>query len=144
MTETSSTPAATITADRASAVAEAAVAEAGPLGVPFAVVVVDAGGFPVATRQMAGASQAAVEASTAKAATAMLFARSTKALARTTLPGTQLSPPDGLADGHTAAFAPGGVPLGDADGQVIGAIGVCGGTPEQDHKVAKAGAAARA
>ena len=35
----------------------------------------------------------------------------------------------------------GGVPL-KADGRVVGAVGVSGGTPDQDHEVAEAGAAA--
>ena len=37
---------------------------------------------------------------------------------------------------------PGGVPLKNADGQIIGAIGVSGSTVEDDHAVAEAGAAA--
>jgi uncharacterized protein GlcG (DUF336 family) len=37
---------------------------------------------------------------------------------------------------------PGGVPLTNADGDVIGAIGVSGSTVENDHTVAEAGAAA--
>ena len=35
----------------------------------------------------------------------------------------------------------GGIPL-EADGKVVGAIGVSGGSVEQDHEVAEAGAAA--
>lgn len=49
----------------------------------------------------------------------------------------------GIAEAHRGRviiFA-GGIPL-EADGQVVGAVGVSGGTPDQDHEVAKAGAAA--
>jgi uncharacterized protein GlcG (DUF336 family) len=127
--------------DRAGAAIEAAVATADALGVRLAVVVVDAGGFPVATRLMPGAAQKAIEAATAKATTAVLFARATKSLASITLPGTELLAGEGEADGKTAAFAPGGFPVRDSDGRAIGAVGVCGGTPEQDHAVAKAAAA---
>lgn len=125
----------------ASAAIEAAMAKARSLGTSFAIVVVDQGGAPVARRQMAGAASAAVEAGTAKAATAVLFARPTRALARITAAGTQLSPAEGETDGTTAAFSPGGVPLTDEDGRIIGAIGVSGGTPQQNHAVAKAAAA---
>jgi uncharacterized protein GlcG (DUF336 family) len=144
MAKKSHPPAATVTGSRATAAIEAAVARAAALGVPFAVVVVDCGGSPVASQQMDGAAPTAIEAGTAKAATAVLFARATKALARTSLPGTQLSPAAGLADGFTAAFAPGGVPLTDEYGRAVGAVGVCGGTPDQDHDVAMAAAAAAA
>ncbi len=37
---------------------------------------------------------------------------------------------------------PGGVPLRNAAGEVIGAVGVSGSTVENDHAVAEAGAAA--
>jgi uncharacterized protein GlcG (DUF336 family) len=144
MAAKSDPPAATVTGIQATAAIEAAVARAAALGVPFAVVVVDSGGSPVASQQMAGAAPTAIEAGAAKAATAVLFARATKALARTSLPGTQLSPAAGLADGLTAAFAPGGVPLTDSCGRAVGAVGVCGGTPDQDHEVAMAAAAATA
>ena len=44
------------------------------------------------------------------------------------------------SDGRIMIFA-GGVPL-KQDGKVVGAIGVSGGSGEQDHSVAEAGAAA--
>jgi uncharacterized protein GlcG (DUF336 family) len=144
MAQISDPSVATVTGGRATAAIEAAVARGTALGVPFAVVVVDSGGSPVASQQMAGAAPSAIEAGAAKAATAVLFARATRALARTSLPGTQLSPDAGQADGRTAAFAPGGVPLTDSRGRAVGAVGVCGGTPEQDHEVAVAAAAAAA
>ena len=37
---------------------------------------------------------------------------------------------------------PGGIPLKDAKGEVVGAIGVSGSTVENDHAVAAAGAQA--
>ena len=72
-----------------------------------------------------------------KAATAVAFRTSTATLAsRTTDPVRAQSL---LAAGFT--LLGGGVPL-SAGGQVIGAIGVGGGTPAQDVTVAEAGAAA--
>ena len=46
-----------------------------------------------------------------------------------------------VSNGGLITF-PGGVPIKDADGTVIGAIGVSGSTVENDHTVAAAGAAA--
>ncbi len=37
---------------------------------------------------------------------------------------------------------PGGVPIKNAEGEIIGAIGVSGSTVENDHTVAEAGASA--
>jgi uncharacterized protein GlcG (DUF336 family) len=36
------------------------------------------------------------------------------------------------------AFVPGGVPIRDEAGRVIGSIGAGGGSPDQDHEVAAA------
>lgn len=44
-----------------------------------------------------------------------------------------------LRNGGLITF-PGGVPLKDGSGTVVGAIGVSGGTVDQDHDVASAGA----
>jgi uncharacterized protein GlcG (DUF336 family) len=46
-----------------------------------------------------------------------------------------------VADGRAVAFG-GGIPLTDEDGRVVGGVGVSGGSPEEDHDVAAAGAAA--
>ena len=46
-----------------------------------------------------------------------------------------------VSNGGLISF-PGGVPLKDSSGDLIGAIGVSGSTVENDHKVASAGAAA--
>jgi uncharacterized protein GlcG (DUF336 family) len=53
--------------------------------------------------------------------------------ARSTVVGIQAS-----NQGHLVIF-PGGIPLTE-NGMVVGAVGVSGGTVEQDHDVAAAGA----
>jgi uncharacterized protein GlcG (DUF336 family) len=57
------------------------------------------------------------------------------------LPPGAGQPPAGGA-GDTDALAPGGVPITDDTGRAVGAAGACGGTPDQDHEVALAAAAA--
>ena len=60
---------------------------------------------------------------------------------------SEISGPNGPAFGlpesvgRPPAIFPGGIPL-KRDGAVVGAIGTSGGLPEQDHEVARAGAAA--
>lgn len=49
----------------------------------------------------------------------------------------------GAASQEPLAFVPGGVPVRDADGRVIGGIGSSGGSPDQDLEIANAAVAAR-
>lgn len=46
-----------------------------------------------------------------------------------------------VGGGRAVAFG-GGIPLTDEGGRVVGGVGVSGGSPEEDHDVAAAGAAA--
>ena len=55
-------------------------------------------------------------------------------------PGQPLYGIEASNDGNLICF-PGGIPL-QRDGEVAGAIGVSGGSVEQDHEVAEAGVAA--
>ena len=89
-----------------------------------------------------GAVLGAIEISISKARTAALFRAPTEALWDYARPG---GPSPGLenSNGGLVVF-PGGLPLFDATGQLIGAIGVSGGAPSQDLDIAKAAAAALA
>jgi uncharacterized protein GlcG (DUF336 family) len=101
------------------------------------VTVVDAFGDEKATTRMDGNAGAAVVLAPIKARTSAAFRTATVTLAANT------TDPARIASFTTAGFSllGGGVPLVH-DKQVIGAIGVGGGSPEQDHAVATAGAAA--
>lgn len=127
----------TLSSGQAQRVLEAAERAARGAGVAaFIVVVDDCGDLKAASRQD-GNSRASLTLAPLKAATALAFRTSTATLAgRTTDPVRAQSL---LAAGFT--LLGGGVPL-TAAGQVIGAIGVGGGTPEQDIQIAEAGAAA--
>jgi len=116
---------------------EAGRSEATELGIPFTIVIVDGGGFLVAASRMDGAALASVELSQSKARTSVLFAQPTKNLAGAVQPGGPLY---GIEAGtrDPLVFLAGGVPVIDPDGQLIGAIGVGGGFPDQDHQVAEA------
>ena len=124
----------------ATQVIEAARKRAEKVGVPQNIAVVDAGGHLVAFARMDGAWLGSIAIAKNKAYTARAFDMSTKELARLSQPG---APAFGIADStdRPIAIFPGGVPLLSGK-TVVGAVGVSGGTPDQDHDVAEAGAAA--
>ncbi len=129
-----------VTLNAALAVIEAARKRAEKIGVAMNIAVVDDGANLVAFMRMDGAWLGSIEIAQDKAYTARAFDISTKELASMSQPGEPLF---GIAQTHRGRviiFA-GGIPL-KADGQVVGAVGVSGGTPDQDHDVAEAGAAA--
>jgi uncharacterized protein GlcG (DUF336 family) len=120
---------------------EAGKAKAAALGIAFTISVVDAGAYLVAAARMDGAAMAAVETSQTKARTSVLFAQPTKELAEAAQPGAPLFT-HWASIRDPVAFVPGGIPITDTEGRVIGAIGAGGGSPDQDHEVATAAAAA--
>jgi uncharacterized protein GlcG (DUF336 family) len=115
--------------------ADAAVAEVAKVGsAPDAIAIVDHGGFLIYFERMDNISLGAVENAINKARSAALFRRPTKVFE------------DALAGGRNAILAlrgavplEGGVPI-ISGGKLVGAIGVGGGTAQQDGQVAKAGA----
>ena len=131
----------TLTLELAERAIAAGRAHAEELGVPMNIAVLDAGAHLVASARMDGAALAAIETSAVKARTALLFAQPTRALAAAVQPGGALFTIEG-ATRDPLAFVPGGIPVPDADGRVIGAVGAGGGTPDQDHEVAAAALAA--
>jgi uncharacterized protein GlcG (DUF336 family) len=107
---------------------------------PMNIAVADAGGNLVAHVRMDGAWIGSIDISINKAFTARAFDISTKDLAKQAQPGGQFYGIHVSNKGRVMIFA-GGVPL-KRNGQVVGAIGVSGGSGEQDQAVAEAGAAA--
>ena len=107
---------------------------------PMNIAVADAGGNLVAHVRMDGAWVGSIDISINKAFTARAFDIATKDLAKHAQPGGQFYGIHVSNNGRVMIFA-GGVPL-KRNGQVVGAIGVSGGSGEQDQAVAEAGAAA--
>ncbi|HEX7289515.1 MAG TPA: heme-binding protein [Conexibacter sp.] len=130
----------TITLEAAQAVVDAARAKAAEIGVPMNVAVVDAGNNLTAFARMDGAWLGSIDIAQSKAYTARAFDMSTQDLAPLCQPNQPLFGIQAGNQGRLIVFA-GGIPL-VADGEVIGAIGVSGGSVEQDHAVAEAGVAA--
>jgi uncharacterized protein GlcG (DUF336 family) len=124
----------------AKAVIAAAEAKAAEIGQPMNIAVADAGGNLIAHVRMDGAWLGSIDISIKKAYTARAFDIATRDLAKHSQSGGQFFGIHASNDGKIMIFA-GGIPL-KRDGKVVGAIGVSGGSGEQDHAVAEAGAAA--
>jgi uncharacterized protein GlcG (DUF336 family) len=116
----------------------AAEKKASEIGQPMNIAVVDAGGNLVSHVRMDGAWIGSIDISINKAFTSRAFDISTKDLAEHSQSGDQFFGIHASNQGKVMIFA-GGIPLRKGD-SVIGAIGVSGGSGDQDHSVAEAGA----
>jgi uncharacterized protein GlcG (DUF336 family) len=115
--------------------------KAAEIGQPMNIAVADAGGNLVAHVRMDGAWLGSVDISIKKAFTSRAFDIATKDLADHSQSGGQFFGIHASNGGKIMVFA-GGIPLKDSSGRVVGAVGVSGGSGEQDHGVAEAAAAA--
>lgn len=129
-----------VTLGAARAVIDAARAKAEEIGVPMNIAVVDEGNNLTAFARMDGAWLGSIDIAQNKAYTARSFNMSTKELAPLCQPNEPLFGIHASNQGRLIVFA-GGIPLKSGD-EVVGAIGVSGGSVEQDHEVAEAGVAA--
>jgi glc operon protein GlcG len=126
----------TLSLATAKQVAVACESEALKNNSPVVIAIVDEGGNLINLERMDEAQIGSVEVAQAKAHSAIAFKRPTKSFQ------------DSLAQGNLAVLkvpgtmaSEGGVPL-IFDGKIIGALGISGGTPQQDGMVAAAGASA--
>src|SRR6202161_2222842 len=129
-----------ITLADAKRVLAAAERKAEEIAQPMNIAVVDAGGNLVAHVRMDKAWMGSVDISIKKAWTSRAFDIETKALGELSQSGDQFFGIHASNGGKVMIFA-GGIPL-KKGGKVVGAIGVSGGSGEQAHAVAEAGAAA--
>lgn len=129
-----------VTLEQANTVVAAAVAKAREIGAKMDIAVVDAGANLKAFVRMDGAWLGSIDIAVRKARTARFFDMNTGEIGKLSQPGGSLF---GIehSNGGLISF-PGGIPLRNKSGAVIGAIGVSGSTVENDHAVAEAGAAA--
>jgi len=118
----------------------AAEKKAQEIGQPMNIAVADEGGNIVAHVRMDGAWIGSIDISQKKAYTSRAFDIATKDLAKHSQSGGQFFGIHASNNSKIMIFA-GGIPL-KRDGEVVGAIGVSGGSGDQDHGVAEAGAAA--
>jgi len=129
-----------ITQELAQTVIEAAIQKATELNTKMDICVVDAGGNLKAFMRMDGAWLGSIDIAIKKARTARFFDMNTGDIGNLSQPGGPLYNIE-HSNGGLITF-PGGIPIKNASGEVIGAIGVSGSTVENDHAVAEAGVVA--
>lgn len=126
-----------ITLEQAQTIVKAALAKADELGLKMNVAVVCGGANLLAFARKEGAWLGSVDIAIKKAKTARYFDMPTGELGKLSQPGGPLYNIE-VSNGGLITF-PGGLPIKDAEGKVIGAVGVSGSTVEDDHTVAQAG-----
>ncbi len=129
-----------ITLKQAKLAVSAATEKALQIDTKMDIAVVDAGANLKAFARMDGAWLGSIDIAIKKAKTARFFDMNTGDIGGLSQPGGSLF---GIehSNGGLITF-PGGVPIRNSDGEVIGAIGVSGSSVENDHAVAEAGAKA--
>ncbi|WP_439941784.1 GlcG/HbpS family heme-binding protein [Streptomyces sp. BBFR115] len=128
----------TLTLDAAEEIIAAAHKRAQAIGKAVSVAVVDAGGFPIAIRRPDGARPLTPDIARAKAYTAAVMQRPGRMLKKwqesqpvffsqlSQLPGAAL--PIMAADGSVTI---------KKDGEIIGGLGIAGGTADEDQQIAE-------
>ena len=129
-----------ITLEEARRIIAAAIEKANQIKVMMNIAVVDEGANLVAFERMDGAWIGSIDIAQKKAFTARAFDLDTKSLGENSQSGQQFFGIHASNNGKIMIFA-GGIPL-KKNGKVVGSIGVSGGSGDQDHSVAEAGAAA--
>jgi uncharacterized protein GlcG (DUF336 family) len=126
-----------ITMQQARAAIDGARKKSDELGVKMNIAIVDAGTNLKAFARMDGAWLGSIDIAIKKARTARMFDMNTGEIGKLSQPGGSLYNIE-HSNGGLITF-PGGVPITNSAGEVIGAIGVSGNTVENDHAVAMAG-----
>ena len=108
--------------------------------IAISVAVVDSGDQLLAFERMDGADLVTIDLVRDKAFSALVNRMPTRDLAPLVQPGAEFYGYDSLAGGRMIVFA-GGIPL-ERDGVLVGAIGVSGGSADQDQRAVEAGARA--
>jgi len=129
-----------ITLKQAEAVVAAAIAKAVETKTLMNIAVVDSGTNLIAFAHMDDAWLGSIDVSMRKARTARYFNMDSGEIGKLSQPGGPLYNIE-HSNGGLITF-PGGVVIKNAEGKIIGAVGVSGDTVENDHIVASAGAAA--
>ena len=125
-----------ITTAQARAIVDAARAKAADIKTKMNIAVVDAGGNLKAFLRMDGAWLGSIDIAQKKARTARYFDMPTGDIGKLSQPGGSLYNIE-HSNGGLITF-PGGVPIRNLAGEIIGAIGVSGDSVENDHIVAQA------
>lgn len=116
---------------------KAAVEKAKSLKTAMCIAVVDSGANLKAFHRMDDAWVGSIDIAIKKARTAVFFGMPTGAIGELSQPGKPLFGIEHSNDGLITF--PGGVPIVDENGVLVGAMGVSGSSVENDHAVSEAG-----
>lgn len=126
-----------VTMEQAQAAIEAARKKAKKIETQMCIAVVDSGANLKAFLRMDDAWVGSIDIAIKKAKTAVFFGMPTGEIGKLSQPGNSLY---GIEHSNEGLITfPGGLPIVDEEGVMIGAIGVSGSTVENDHAVAAAG-----
>ncbi|MDR4307585.1 heme-binding protein [Chelatococcus sambhunathii] len=129
-----------ITIENAAKAIEQAIAKAREIDTFMCIAIVDSGADLKAFHRMDDAWVGSIDIAIKKAKTAVFFGMPTGEIGKLSQPGKPLY---GIEHSNQGLITfPGGLPIVDKDGVMIGAIGVSGSSVENDHTVATAGAQA--
>jgi uncharacterized protein GlcG (DUF336 family) len=129
-----------ITIENAAKAIEEAIAKAREIDTFMCIAIVDSGADLKAFHRMDDAWVGSIDIAIKKAKTAVFFGMPTGEIGKLSQPGKPLY---GIEHSNQGLITfPGGLPIVDKDGVMVGAIGVSGSSVENDHTVATAGAQA--
>lgn len=126
-----------ISLEQAETAVNAAKEKARQLNVLSNIAIVDAGANLVAFARMDDAWLGSIDLAIRKARTARYFNMESGEIGKLSQPGGQGWQIE-HSNGGLITF-PGGIPIKNSKGKIIGAIGASGSTTENDHAVAQAG-----
>ena len=127
-----------VTLDAAKDIVATAEHKAEEIGVPMCIAVMDEGANLVAFHRMDGTLLASIDIAQDKAYSSVSLKMDTETIHEVSQPGESLYGLGNTNDGRIITFG-GGFPLENEDGNVVGAVGVSGGSAEEDMTVARAG-----
>jgi len=113
-----------------------AIDKATQLSITVNIAIVDSAGYLITFNRMDGAHLGAIDIAIKKAKTSALFAKPCHLLGEKSQPGGALYQIEQSNSG-LITFA-GGLPIINANGQLVGAVGISGSTVENDLAVAQA------
>jgi uncharacterized protein GlcG (DUF336 family) len=116
---------------------EKAVEKSKEIGVKMCIAVLDSGGNLKSFTRMDDAWVGSIDIAIKKTKTTCYFTMPSGEIGKLSVPGSPLYGIEHSNDGLITF--PGGLPIVDEEGMLIGAIGVSGDTVENDHLVAQAG-----
>jgi uncharacterized protein GlcG (DUF336 family) len=132
-----------LTLDNANALIAAAFAEGARLKLkPLSVIVLDAGGHPIAFQRQDGSSTLRFGIAAGKAGGALALGLSSRKIGDMAAERPSFIGSLGPISPHGVVPAAGGVIVVGEDGQPIGAVGITGDTSDNDEACALAGIAA--